>query len=146
MLIHGTAGASFVLYVLALLLRSHGSGISRWLWTLAFALMLVHVLLAFHGAHHWSHRAAYEDTARQTAEVFGVSWGSGVYANYVLLLVWAVDVVRWWRGGFSKATQAFLAFMWFNATVVFGHGWIRWVGVLAFAMLLLQTRRRSARQ
>lgn len=134
-LIRGTAAASFFLYVLALLLRSRTRGTARWLWTCAFLLMLIHVLLAFAKVHHWSHRDAYDDTARQTADMFGLAWGGGVFFNYALLLVWAVDVVRWWRDGFSRAAQAFLAFMWFNGTVVFGHGWIQWVGAAAFLLL-----------
>jgi len=135
-LIHATAGASFALYFLALMLRlRRPSRIASVAWTVAFALMLVHVGLAFHFAHHWSHRAAYEETARQTAEVFGVHWGGGVFANYALLVVWAVEVARWWRGRVSRYAQAFLAFMWFNGTVVFGHGPVRWLGAMIFAAL-----------
>lgn len=138
LLIHATAGASFVPYALALAWRlRHGPArlLLNITWTAAFVLMLVHVLLAFHFAHHWSHRSAYEETARQTAEAFGLHWGGGVFANYALLLVWAIEVARWWRGGFSKAAQWFLAFMWFNGAVVFGHGFIRWFGVVAFVAL-----------
>jgi hypothetical protein len=134
--IHTTAGVSFVLYALALAWRLRRiTPAGNVIWTAAFALMLLHVLLAFHFAHHWSHRAAYDDTARQTAELFGIRWGGGVFANYALLLVWAVEVVRWWSGGFSRAAQWFMAFMWFNGTVVFGHGLIRWLGVAGFLML-----------
>jgi hypothetical protein len=145
-LIQGTAGVSFVLYVVALLMR--GIVPFRWpavLWTAAFAVMAVHVCLAFQFVHHWSHRAAAEETARQTAEVFGLHWGAGVFANYALLAVWAVDVARWWRGQWSKATQAFLAFMWFNGVVVFGHGFIRWLGVAAFAVLIVALWRRRTK-
>lgn len=145
-LIHTTAGISFVLYAVALLLRlRRPSSAATAIWTAAFVFMVVHVGMAFHWAHHWSHREAFDATARQTAEVFGVHWGGGIFANYALLLVWAVEVVTWWRGRWSGLSQAFLAFMWFNGTVVFGHGFIRWLGVVIFVTLIaaLWLRRRK---
>ena len=136
MLIHATAGVSFVLYAMALLLRlRRPSSAAALIWTAAFVFMVIHVGLAFHLVHHWSHRDAFDSTARQTAEVFGVHWGGGIFANYALLLVWAVEVFNWWRGRWSGFAQAFLAFMWFNGTVVFGHGFIRWLGAAAFLLL-----------
>jgi hypothetical protein len=142
-LIQGTAAASFAMYTAALLLRlRRPSTIAALLWTAAYLLMVVHVALAFHFVHHWSHEAAMRDTARQTAEVFGLNWGGGLFANYALLVVWAVDVARWWRGRWSKLTQVFLAFMWFNGVVVFGHGYIRWFGAACFAALLIALWRR----
>jgi hypothetical protein len=71
-----------------------------------------------------------------------------------LLVVWFLDVIWWWRGlaGYAArpkiiawCIQGFLAFMWFNATVVFGHGWIRWSGLSGFAVIAFsygQKRRR----
>jgi hypothetical protein len=147
-LIHATAGVSFALYAIALLLRlRRPSSAATIIWTTAFALMAVHVALAFHWVHHWSHREAFDATARQTAEVFGVHWGGGVFANYALLLAWLVEVINWWRGRWSGLIQAFLAFMWFNGTIVFGHGFIRWLGVVVFLMLgaALCLRRRKPR-
>lgn len=138
--------ASFALYALALILRTKTPGAARVLWTAAFLLMLAHVFMAFSEVHHWSHRTAHDDTARQTDEMFGVYWGGGVFFNYALLLVWAVDVVRWWRGGFSIGTQAFLAFMWLNGVVVFGRGWVRWFGAVVFLTLgVLAWRARRKR-
>ena len=140
-LTHWTAQGSFLFYVIALVIQPK---FARALWTAACLMMLIHVTLAFHSFHHWSHRAAYEDTARQTAQLTGMQWGGGVYANYTLLLVWFADVIWWWRGLtaygsrskiITRFIQGFLAFMWFNATVVFGHGWTRWLGVAGFLIL-----------
>ena len=146
-LIHATAGASFALYVLALLWRlRRPSACANGIWTAAFVMMVIHVGCAFHFAHHWSHRAAYDETAWQTAEVFGLKWGGGVFANYALLVVWAIEVANWWRGRTSRLAQVFLAFMWFNGAVVFGHGLIRWGGVGAFVLLAVgwwRTGKRS---
>jgi hypothetical protein len=98
--------------------------------------------IAFH--HQWSHDAAYEETARQTAELFGVRSGSGLYFNYAFTGVWALDVVWIWRRAethrrrprwITIAIHSFMAFMFFNATVVFVSGWLRWLGLAATVAL-----------
>jgi hypothetical protein len=137
------------LYVLALALRLGGGDprrlvYARLLWTAGCFAFLLHVLCAFHFYHHWSHWAAYETTARQTAEAVGLRWGGGLFANYAFALVWLADAGWWWRGlaryearprYVEWAVQGFLGFMMFNATVVFGRGAARWLG-LAGSMLL----------
>src|SRR5437868_1454963 len=51
-----------------------GSGrLARWCWTLAWAAFVVHLGMAFHHYHHWSHA----DAVRRTREVTGL--GEGVY-------------------------------------------------------------------
>ena len=95
-----------MLYVLALVIRllagepeKEGSlKLARLAWTWACVLLFVHVGFAFDGFHHWSHRAACEDTARQTKELVGWNWGGGLFINYIMLLVWLADVLWWWRG------------------------------------------------
>jgi hypothetical protein len=117
--------------------------------------MLVHVGIAFDLVHHWSHRAAYEETARQTAGVTGLNWGGGIYANDALLLVWVVDVLWWWGNPESYKSRprsmmwsihGFLAFMWFNAAVIFAHGWMRWAGLAGFLMVavMIRTQKKTA--
>src|SRR5207249_3603818 len=95
--------------------------------------------------HGWSHRAAYEATALLTAEVTGLAWGGGLYANYAVALVWGADVGWWWLRpagyrarprGVEWAVQAFLAFIAFNSTVVFGAGAARWLGLAGCAILI----------
>lgn len=114
-------------------------------WALGWLMFAVHVALAFDLGHGWSHRAAFEHTAR-TAGV-----GEGVYVNYLFGLVWLADAV-WlaaWPDGYARrprwvgwAVHGFLAFITFNATVVYGTGPARWLGVLAFAVLAMQLVRR----
>jgi len=58
------------------------------------ALAFVHALAAFHWHYDWSHTEAVVATAEQTAEVFGLNWGGGVWVNYAFLVVWLVDVGR----------------------------------------------------
>ena len=32
------------------------------------------------------------ETARQTAEVFGINWGGGLFINYTVAILWIGDV------------------------------------------------------
>ena len=118
---------------------------ARAAWSVGCVALVAHAASAFHFYHGWSHAAAYQDTARQTAEVAGLVWGGGLYFNYALVAAWAADVVYWWRRGLDAyrrrpwplavAWHAFLIFMFFNATVVFGRGAARWAGLCACAAL-----------
>ena len=119
--------------------RRKWDSLARLAWTAACVALLAHVACAFHFYHGWSGAAAYRDTARQTAEVFGLDWGGGLYINYALLAAWVADVLWWWRRGLDAyrrrpwplvaAWHAFLLFIVFNATVVFADGFVRWAGL-----------------
>lgn len=113
---------------------------ARWAWTLGCAFYLVHVCSAFHFYHDWSHSLAYQATARQTQELFGFDWGGGLYLNYAFTTVWLLDAVWCWLSPegyrtrprwFGPTVHSFMAFMAFNATVVFAQGVIRWLGLVA---------------
>lgn len=136
-------------YFVALMLRLHGCRPSVWsrrLWTIGFVAFLVHVVAAFHFVHEWSHAKAYAATARRTLDAVGVEWGGGLYFNYVFLCVWLADTAFWWsmgrdryerRSTWVEATiQAFLAFMAFNAAVVFAQGATRWLAAAATILIL----------
>lgn len=139
------AAALYVTSLAAWLLRH--DRMARLAWTGACLLYLAHVACAFQFYHHWSNRAAYEQTARQTAQVVGIDWGGGLYFNYLFTLAWVGDVAWWWNGltiyrgrplWIQTAVHTFFAFMFFNATVVFGSGLIRWLGAAAtFALGLV---------
>ncbi len=129
-----------ILYFAALL------GWRRWAWTAGLIAYLTHVAAAFAFRHGWSHDAAFRETARRTDELFGVQSGAGLYFNYAFTAVWLADVVWLWTSGdtyrtrprwISVSIHAFMAFMFFNATVVFASGWVRWLGVAATAILLV---------
>ncbi|MEW6127604.1 MAG: hypothetical protein AB1757_11260 [Acidobacteriota bacterium] len=120
---------------------------ARYLYTFAFITLVVHVGFAYHLYHHWSQDAVYQETARQTAEIFGWNWGGGLYVNYAFMLGWLIDVIWWWRGLdtyharpklLAVVWQVFLLFIIFNATVVFASGIVRWLGLgLCFTLCLL---------
>lgn len=118
---------------------------ARFAWTFGCALLWAHVALAFQFFHHWSHLEAIRYTAQQTARLAGVHTGVGIYLNYLFMFVWTADCVFWWKAGslayrhrrraITLAIQALGLFMTFNATVVFGSGIRRWIGLVVFGGL-----------
>jgi hypothetical protein len=152
-LIRLTAWLAFALWVVVVsrLLRGaeHGNVFG---WLAGGLVMLVHVVLAFQFRHHWSHAAAIVETARQTEELTGFDRGGGVWLNYLFTAVWLGDA--FWRvlqpeshaarpGWLRAGVHGFLAFMWFNATVVFGSAAIQIAGVTAFGWLAVQAWKRA---
>ena len=107
---------------------------ARIFWIAGGAFYLAHVAAAFQFEHHWSHAVAYEATARQTADVFGLNWGGGLYFNYVFTILWIAQAIWWWR---SRALQWFFAFMFFNATIVFGSWLMRVLGLVSIVALVV---------
>lgn len=150
------ACAAVWLISLAVAARSgrEGSARRRWemAWSIAALALLVHVLVAFHFEHSWSHAAAYRHTAKQTAATVGIDWGGGLYFNYLVLIVWLGDVLRLWNqrhvSSRPNTTRAivdwFVAFLMINATVVFGPwGW-KPVGALVAVGLVVAYRFRTS--
>jgi hypothetical protein len=145
-----TVRVALALYVLSLTLRISAAGrrrrldTARLFWIAGCAAFLLHTASAFHFYHHWSHYAAYAATARRTAEVVGLNWGGGLYTNYAFAGLWTADACWWWRRpgsylarprGIEWGVQGFMGFIAFNATVVFGAGAVRWVGLAACLFL-----------
>lgn len=102
------------------------AGRVRALWTLGCVLLWVHIAIAFHAGHGWSHAAAWE----HTKQIGG--YGDGVFVNYLFALVWLADVIWAWVnfGSYLRrprwltwAVHGFFLFIVFNAAVVFG-GWL----------------------
>jgi hypothetical protein len=120
---------------------------ARLAWTIGCGALIGHFICAFNFYHAWSHESAYADTARQTAEVFRINWGGGLFINYALALLWIADVTWWWSAGLSSYRRrpwtltliwhGFLIFIIFNATVVFKEGPTRWIGLLVTLTLCL---------
>jgi hypothetical protein len=145
---------AFYLLALAEMLLSRRPKRVRLSWTLGCLACDAHMGLAMHFAHRWSHAAAYADTARQTREAIGLDWGGGIYFNYLFAGVWLIDVLWWWLWPDSRARRsawlngllhAYLAFILFNATIVFEDGPTRWATLAACAGLLVAAlaRRRA---
>ena len=140
--------AALLLFAVVLWLRitHRHRGTARVFWSIGCALFLVHVGLAFHLVHHWSHAEAYRETGRRTAELFGTSSGAGLYFNYLFMVTWIADVCWWWIAGLAAYDRrprwvdvlvyGFMAFIAVNATVVFEKGATRWAGVGVTVLLV----------
>lgn len=143
-LTRGTVWFALSLYVASEVVKAVKRGgvsfhAARWLNTIGCAAFLAHIACAFHFYHHWSHAAAYADTARQTAEFSGWNWGGGLYLNYLFSLVWLREVVWSWANPnaylqrpnwMTWTVRGFFLFMMFNGAVVFVHSAIRWFGLV----------------
>lgn len=122
----------------------HGQRHVRLIWTTACAVFVLHVAAAFEFIHHWSNASAVRATADQTRELIGVSVGGGLYASYVFLALWILDVIIWWsapkwRERHRAIRTAFLGFVVliaFNAAVIFATSPARWVGLLVTMALI----------
>ena len=121
-----------------------------WAFTAGLALAVVHTLIAFATVHHWSHADAVRITAIQTAAIYGVSFGAGLYVNYGFLAAWLADA-WWWKasppGHVRPAAavwslRAFYMVIIFNATVVFAGGLRRIIGLALVSWLALLWARR----
>jgi hypothetical protein len=161
LLIRWTIRAGLVAFVARLVVgllpgsaAPHSERVQRWLWTVACGLLWIHVACAFQFEHHWSHEAAYLQTARETAAVTGLDWGGGLWINYALMLLWAADVAWWWISPASFPSRpalvnwlwlGFLIFITFNATVIFKTGPLRWCGVVVTTVLFGLWWRQSNR-
>ncbi|HTU25622.1 MAG TPA: hypothetical protein VMF30_09510 [Pirellulales bacterium] len=125
--------------------------IARWCWTWGLVCFLVHLAMAFHYYHHWSHADAFERTRRVAR------FGEGIYVSYLFTIVWAADVVYWClrparyatRGAWiDRILHGFMLFIVLNGTIVFETGGIRWAGAvgligLAVAWWLARDARRA---
>ena len=156
-LTRGTVWLALTLYVAGEWARALAPGRSGnravWLSGLGLFAFIGHVVCAFHFHHHWSHAAAYRDTAQQTAEFAGWNWGGGLYVNYLFTLVWLGEFLwltcspttfarraRW----IVWAIRGFFMFMILNGAVVFAKAPMRWYGLLLCLLLALSWWRHSA--
>ena len=117
--------------------RLFGTG---WLigWTVGCISFVVHVAIAFHFYHDWSHAHAFE-RAREDSGI-----GEGIYLSYAFTGLWIADVAWWWArprqyairpSWIDRSLHAFMLFMVFNSMVVFETGATRWAGLLMFTVL-----------
>src|SRR5262245_17013450 len=102
--------------------------LARSCWTLAWITYLIHLAMAFHYAHGWSHA----DAMKHTEEVSG--FGPGIFVSHLFTLVWTADVLAWWLVPEWYASRPawvnwllhiFMLFVVFNGTVIFESGLIR---------------------
>lgn len=150
-LISLSAVAPVVLWVVCtpLAYARHRARRDRIPWALGCALLWAHVAVAFHLGHGWSHRAAWDHTQAASG------YGDGVFANYAFALVWAADAIwalvafdayRRRPGWLHWGIHGFLAFVVFNAAVVFASPDGRvWFGTFVLGMLAIALASRRVR-
>jgi hypothetical protein len=122
--------------------------LARGCWTLAWLIYVIHVALAFHYAHRWSHA----DAMQHTQDVSGVA--EGIFVSHLFTLLWMTDVLSWWLrpdwyagrpAWIDRTLHGFMVFIIFNGTVIFESGFVRWFGAIMFGVLaLLAGQRLSA--
>lgn len=113
--------------------------LSRWFWTAGLLLYVIHIFFAYSEFYQWSHRVAWESTARDTLEMTGMDSGFGLLVNYAFALVLAIDVFRQWKEGGRKGApwiDGLVIFMIANGAIVFASGPVRWLGTALLASIL----------
>ena len=145
--IYATIWLSMVLFAAGESGRSlapRGQAPPKWAWwtfTIGLILAIVHTILSFAIVHDWSHSDAVNVTARQTAAIYGVAFGGGVYVNYLFLATWLGDALWWRRSGPAQGPilwliRAFYLVIIGNAAIVFASGWRRIFGAVLVSWLV----------
>ena len=133
--VRGTAWLALAGYFTGAFLLLRGNRrIAKWVWGSGCDFNTLHILVAFHFTHGWSHAAAVEHVARQSEAVIGTPFGAGIWFNYVFTVLWIVDASWLWlkpesytrrKKWVAWAIHGFLFFMVVNAAVVFAPDMVR---------------------
>jgi hypothetical protein len=114
--------------------------LARGIYTWACAIYFLHLVLAFHLGHAWSHGHAVEHVEERSG------FGPGIFVSHAFSLLWLADVIWSWaafgsyrrRGGWwNGPIYGFMAFVVFNATVVYGEGSFRGCFALVFLLVIV---------
>lgn len=119
--------------------------LARRLWTLAWVAYAIHLAVAFHFYHGWSHANAMEHVRQRS----GV--GEGIYISHLFTLLWTMDVAWWQLAPQRYAARSawvgwllhgFMSFVVFNGTVVYETGPVQWGGAIYFTLASVLLIRR----
>jgi hypothetical protein len=150
--LYASVWAAIVLYAAgeagkAAALRAAANAPLRWpwlVWTTGAVLLLLHILLALHVRHAWSHASVVASVREQTRSIYGVNWGGGVWVNYLFLAQWLGEAV-WWRlaprAYFTRPrllvalSRGFFALVLVNGAIVFAAPSRRVPGILLMLVL-----------
>ena len=128
-------------------------------WRLGCLLLWLHVAGSWWLVHAGSWQEVWQHTAEVTNRVTGINTGSGVLWNLVALVAWTVDCLCPWPArpstqatepppaGWRRAGEIYLAFLWFQAAVVFATFQARWFMGLLCLLLgwgIASSRQRNA--
>lgn len=135
-----TIWLAMALWCLAMIWPRGSSRVARVLSSLGFVAYAAHIFSAYAGHYAWSHRIAWEETARDTRETVGIDSGIGLIVNFAFLLVLATDLVfQWWSGRRRGAPwiDGMILFLILNGAVVFGEGAVRIYGVILLLVTII---------
>jgi len=136
-----TAWLAFLFWFLTELRRLRGreDGTARVLSLTGLVFLVEHNFVVLHGLFEWSMPAAYDFIAKQGG------FGPGLYVNFAVVGLWAFDWLTIGRRStwYTKVNRLAIAFVLFNATVVFALTWIRYPAAIAFAWLVVEWIRRQ---
>ncbi len=107
---------------------------NAWAWVFAAVAMAGHAAVALGVAHGWSHAHALAHTQAVSG------FGPGLYVSYAVVVLWVFDAIIGacglpWRR-LHTLTRGFVAFVVFNATVVYGTWPGKVLGLTAFGVLV----------
>lgn len=113
----------------------------RFCWATGAVTFLVHVGMAFHFAHDWSHSSAFQHVEASSG------FGPGLFLSYLFAIVWTVDAI--WlvaaSGSYHRRSstlnwgiQAFLTFLFFQATVLYGFWPLDTIAAFVFGLLTIR--------
>ena len=158
--LYGTIWVALLLFVVGQLgQRTIAAGgptcaCTSWLWFAGAIVCSIHIIVALAVRHGWSHQSSIEATAAQTAAVYGLHWGGGVYFNYLFAGLWLAESV-WWSinpGSFVSRppaavfiVRAFYLLIIVNAAIVFAAPSRRFAGAVLVLGLLWAWRPRAGR-
>jgi hypothetical protein len=117
----------------------------RYLWLAGAISHLLHVAVAFHLGHAWSHAHAVEHVQRAGG------FGEGIFVSHGFAVVWLGDALVWVISpsyyvrrprSVHLGVHLYLAFVIVNATIVFGSLPARLLGVAVLVALGIARCRR----
>ncbi len=122
--------------------------LASYIWLFGSLCALFHAFFAMGFYHQWSHDLAIEDTAQKTDSLLGLSFGAGIYFNYVFVVIWLLDAI-WWivnsnhyesrSSWITWMIYGYLIFIAINGAIVFETGPVRRFGIavlILFGILL----------
>lgn len=114
----------------------------RWAWFFAGIFTWIHVFSSYGLVHNWNHANVLKHTGDESYAVIGIRVPWGVYANFLFAgvlsgySVWMI-FKKCRHTVVDSIVYIFLAFIVFNALVIFKTGSIRWFGLIGFAAIIL---------
>ena len=150
--LYATIWISLVLFVASEAGRSRWAKSPGWPWLISAVgavFLATHIALAMSLVHNWSHASTVAATAAQTEATYGLSWGGGVFVNYLFLAVWIAELTAW-RSAPAKyaarsrsitwTVRAFFFIVIANGAIVFATGWRKALGTVLVLVLVASWR------